>query len=236
MKGGITYPVNEAFYTFQGEGAHMGKAAFFVRLHGCPVKCPWCDSAGTWHHKFVPEDIARLTAREIIRLKPSGANRIVITGGEPCIHDLTSLVAVAQASGCIVAVETCGAFPVVRELDWITVSPKWNKLPLRESLRMAHELKLIINDASDIVAWENKLEEIMGHSLQVQQELTGLDVWLHPQWGNRANSGVLKFISDAVLANPKLYRAGWQIHKEYMVDMMVEGSRKEIIPLGGKAQ
>ena len=46
--------IHERFFSIQGEGVHMGRSAFFIRTLGCPVKCPWCDSAGTWHPGFKP--------------------------------------------------------------------------------------------------------------------------------------------------------------------------------------
>jgi organic radical activating enzyme len=43
LKQGKMLPVMEHFYTIQGEGAHTGKAAYFIRLGGCDVGCHWCD-------------------------------------------------------------------------------------------------------------------------------------------------------------------------------------------------
>ncbi|MDG2170458.1 MAG: 7-carboxy-7-deazaguanine synthase QueE, partial [Opitutales bacterium] len=83
-------PVYETFYSWQGEGCHMGKSAFFIRLFGCPIKCPWCDSAGTWHPDFVPETIERISVEALVaQAKEHNPAIVVITGGEPCIHDLT---------------------------------------------------------------------------------------------------------------------------------------------------
>ena len=42
-------PVSEEFYSVQGEGVNAGTAAYFVRLAGCDVHCPWCDSKETWN-------------------------------------------------------------------------------------------------------------------------------------------------------------------------------------------
>ena len=42
------YPINEIFQTIQGEGVFTGLPAIFVRLQGCPVGCPWCDTRHTW--------------------------------------------------------------------------------------------------------------------------------------------------------------------------------------------
>ena len=43
-----TLNINEMFETIQGEGAHTGIPSIFVRLQGCPVGCPWCDTKHTW--------------------------------------------------------------------------------------------------------------------------------------------------------------------------------------------
>ena len=77
-------PVYERFHAWQGEGAHMGKSAFFIRLHGCPVHCPWCDSAGTWHPDHVPDSIDRIEPIDLAEeALQSGCEIVVITGGEP---------------------------------------------------------------------------------------------------------------------------------------------------------
>ena len=59
------YPVYERFHSWQGEGTHLGKSAFFIRLHGCPVHCPWCDSAGTWHPDHKPENVERMNPDDL---------------------------------------------------------------------------------------------------------------------------------------------------------------------------
>ena len=59
------YPVNETFLSWQGEGVHLGRKAFFIRLQGCPVKCAWCDSASTWHPQFVPKQVRKASPAEL---------------------------------------------------------------------------------------------------------------------------------------------------------------------------
>ena len=58
-------PVYERFHSWQGEGAHLGKSAFFIRLHGCPIHCSWCDSAGTWHPDHRPESVDHMDPQEL---------------------------------------------------------------------------------------------------------------------------------------------------------------------------
>ncbi|HJN05400.1 MAG TPA: 7-carboxy-7-deazaguanine synthase QueE, partial [Bacteroidales bacterium] len=58
FEGGRKLPVMEEFYTLQGEGYNMGKAAYFVRIGGCDVGCSWCDSKESWNVElFPPADV-----------------------------------------------------------------------------------------------------------------------------------------------------------------------------------
>src|SRR5690242_21184327 len=82
----VTLPVMEAFYTIQGEGVHQGKAAYFIRLGGCDVGCVWCDVKESWDAEKHPlYSIQSLV--ETVKATP--AQIVVITGGEPLLHDLT---------------------------------------------------------------------------------------------------------------------------------------------------
>ena len=118
------YPVNETFLSWQGEGVHLGRKAFFIRLQGCPVKCAWCDSASTWHPQHVPKDLRRASAAELAaEAAVARPEFVVLTGGEPCIHDLSPLVAALRDVGLASHLETCGAYPIAEGLAWVTLSP-----------------------------------------------------------------------------------------------------------------
>ncbi|MGE9296349.1 MAG: 7-carboxy-7-deazaguanine synthase QueE, partial [Puniceicoccales bacterium] len=120
-----TYPIVEYFASFQGEGLHGGRSAFFIRTYGCPVKCPWCDSANTWHPDHRPEHIERFTVAQLTELAATARpDFVVITGGEPTVHDLRPLTDSLHAAGLRVHLETSGAFPLKGDFDWVTVSPK----------------------------------------------------------------------------------------------------------------
>ena len=113
---GAILPVHEQFHSWQGEGAHLGRAAYFVRLFGCPIHCPWCDSAGTWHPDQVPSHVEKLAVERIAEsAKLSGASFCVVTGGEPCIHDLVPLTDALRSVGLSSHLETSGAFEIVTE-------------------------------------------------------------------------------------------------------------------------
>jgi len=217
------YPVNETFLSWQGEGVHLGRKAFFIRLQGCPVKCTWCDSASTWHPQYVPKNIRKASANELAKeAAESKPDFVVLTGGEPCVHDLVPLLNALKAVKLKVHLETCGAYPIPEGLDWVTVSPKWAKLPVAESLAKADEVKLIIESADSAQKW----------TAAVGGSWAAKSVWLHPEWSRRADSSVLKAITDFVKENGAPFRAGWQVHKPYMADSLDARARPPA-PLGG---
>lgn len=155
--------VNEVFETIQGEGGFTGVPAVFVRLQGCPVGCPWCDTRHTWEQ--LPQDEvaanevltisgdtpkwANYSAQQLVDVLTDGrftARHLVITGGEPCLFDLTELTAKMSDCGWQCQIETSGCAEVrCDERTYVTVSPKINMkggLPvLIQALERADEIK-----------------------------------------------------------------------------------------------
>lgn len=216
--------MHELFHSWQGEGAHLGRSAYFIRLFGCPVHCPWCDSAGTWHPDFVPADVAKHSPHALAEAaEKSGAEFVVITGGEPAIHDLSLLCEEIGKRGLGRHLETSGGFEIKGEFDWITLSPKWQKLPLESSLAAASEFKLIVEDAESVSRWVDELGEFFRKEKPV---------WLHPEWSQRGDAAVLQSITRWVKEHGAPYRAGYQLHKLYNADLLDPNSR-ESAPLGG---
>ncbi|MEP7265114.1 MAG: 7-carboxy-7-deazaguanine synthase QueE, partial [Bacteroidota bacterium] len=141
----VQYPVMEHFYTIQGEGINTGKAAYFIRLAGCDVGCVWCDVKDSWSKEGYPlmkvEDMMEV-------IQQHHANMAVITGGEPLMHNLDELCEQLTTAGITSCIETSGAYPLSGRWDWICVSPKKFKAPLKEVLQEADELKVIIYNKS----------------------------------------------------------------------------------------
>ncbi len=215
-------PIHERFYTFQGEGTHMGRAAYFIRTFGCPVHCPWCDSAGTWHPDYIPQHIERLNVAELTQAaKATHAEFTVITGGEPAIHDLQPLTHSFHTTGQKIHLETSGAFPIQGDFDWICLSPKRWKLPLQENLRKADEFKIIVDRAEAIEEYVDLLEPDESRP-----------VWLHPEWSQHDNPEILNAITAWIKQHGAPFRAGWQLHKNYAADLCDPRSAPAA-PLGG---
>jgi 7-carboxy-7-deazaguanine synthase len=181
----IQYKINELFETIQGEGSFTGQPSIFIRLQGCPVGCSWCDTKHTWEIELsdeVSQNImlakaeetsqwAAMTVEKILALvKEKGfqAKHIVITGGEPCMEDLTPLCDAFEQLGYSTQVETSGTFEInVSKKCWVTVSPKVNMrggYPILNSAMMrADEIKHPIateqhvNDLKELLA-EHKVK------------------------------------------------------------------------------
>ena len=132
----------------------------------------------------------------------------MVTGGEPTIYDLSALVAALKAYELPAHLETCGAFDIKGNFDWITLSPKFAQLPLSDNVRAADELKIIVDTPDAIDRWETELGDLLKNK----------PIWLHPEWSQRENVEILSLINSKVKNSPFDYRAGYQLHKLYRVD------------------
>jgi len=129
-----TYNVNEIFYSVQAEGMNAGRPAVFVRLSGCNLRCPFCDTNHAPHTVMTGEDIAK----EVARLDPTGQAMVVITGGEPTMQ----LKEAEPLFGSrFVAIETNGIIPAPCWVSHVTISPKTELTP--EQLSRATEIKVL---------------------------------------------------------------------------------------------
>jgi 7-carboxy-7-deazaguanine synthase len=219
--------IHETFYTFQGEGVHMGRAAFFIRTQGCDQDCWFCDAAGTWHKDWKPTDLRKATPEELAHQVEAEAPRgamVVITGGEPCLYDLDPLIAALHRNRRFVSVETAGHRPLPHGIDWVTLSPKpFATHPLAGNVQRADEFKIIISDDASL---DDALACIDGR----RRDAT---VWLHPEWSHVHDPATLDLIVRTVKDAPRMFRAGYQLHKLYMADLLDPAARKEPVPLGG---
>ncbi|MGD9595831.1 7-carboxy-7-deazaguanine synthase QueE [Wolinella succinogenes] len=187
------YPITEIFYSIQGEGHHSGKAALFVRLHGCNLACDFCDEPS--HTQGEYENQSQEAILEQLRAYP--AHFVVITGGEPTLFDLNPLIKFLQKEGYFVAIETNGYnLAHIQAADWITYSPKnWNDLA-KEGY---DELKFIIHHASDITPL-----------LALPQEKP---LYLQPQSdGSALNAANVARCVELILEHPE-WRLSLQTHK-----------------------
>ena len=175
--------INEIFYSLQGEGRFTGVPAVFVRLAGCNLRCPFCDTDFTAFTEMSEEDIVR-------EVNGYPARHVVLTGGEPTLQLTDTLVARLHEAGCFVQMETNGTrrLPEGCHVDWITCSPKY------EEVRLEHvdELKVVYEgDDAKIDIYNNVKVEMYSlqpcdvkDKAQNRRNLEGaIDYCLrHPEW------------------------------------------------------
>ena len=138
------YRVNEIFYSLQGEGYWTGTPMVFVRMSGCNLQCPFCD---TQHQTFT-----ELSTDEIlsaVRSRGGACRRICLTGGEPSLQLDEALLSAFHTACYSIHMETNGTHPLPAGVDWVTLSPKEDVPGLtgngRVVLEKADELKLVFD-------------------------------------------------------------------------------------------
>jgi organic radical activating enzyme len=192
-----TLPVMEQFYTIQGEGFNTGRAAYFIRLGGCDVGCVWCDVKESWDADAHP----RHAISDLVAAASEYPGRhVVITGGEPLMHNCGPLTKALQTAGFQTWIETSGAHPLSGNWDWICVSPKKFKAPLPEVLAHADELKIIVFNDSDF-AWAEEHAALVPATTRL---------YLQPEWSRAAR--MTPALIDYVKAHPR-WQVSLQTHK-----------------------
>lgn len=187
----------EHFYTIQGEGYHQGRAAYFIRLGGCDVGCVWCDVKDSWdagkHPLYKVENLLQ-------KVKETPSEIVVVTGGEPLMHDLEELTSELKKAGLKTHIETSGAHPLTGSWDWICLSPKKFKAPLPSIMPLAHELKVVVFNKSDF-EWAEKYAALVSSSCKL---------YLQPEW-EKADE-MTPLIVDYIKQNPQ-WELSLQLHK-----------------------
>ena len=190
-------PIMESFYTLQGEGFHSGKAAYFIRLGGCDVGCVWCDVKESWDANLHP----KVSVQQLLsQVQENPGHLVVITGGEPLMHNLENLTKVLKNHDLITNIETSGAHPLSGYWDWICFSPKKFKEPLPEFYDAANELKVIIFNKSDFDFADK-------HAKKMNKDCI---LYLQPEWDRKEQ--MMPLIIDYIKENPK-WRMSIQTHK-----------------------
>lgn len=189
----MKYKVNEIFYSIQAEGFYAGHPAIFVRLCGCNLRCPWCDTKyhteGTWYTKEELETTVKILSKDKKNVI------VVFTGGEPTLQlkDSEELL-----KGYRRHIETNGTRPVPKWIDYVTCSPK-SDIDFKAMGRKPDEVKVVCEDGR-----EKYLQSLKPLAEQ------GIRLYLQPlELNGKMNiDKTMKFI----LKNP-VYKLSLQFHK-----------------------
>lgn len=199
--------INEIFWSAQGEGLNSGISSIFIRLAGCSLRCPYCDTRGAWRQgrgMSAPEIATAVAALQTA----TPAARLVVTGGEPLEQDLKELVTVLRRQHYFTAVETNGLHFQDLPFDWWTVSPK-DAAAYRVQPRLwerISEIKLLVTPALDMAV----LKKIRGRSQA--------PIILQPEWSARRKyRRTFDLFQACAQGGIRDVRLGLQLHRVYRI-------------------
>ncbi len=203
-------PIVECFHSLQGEGAHAGKSAFFIRLASCKVGCSWCDTKESWIENIHPKETIKTLSINAAKAQENGATFVVLTGGEPLHHNLNYLcesirktTLEKKSKALPIHLETSGVDELTGNPDWITLSPKRHYPPRLDLLKACQELKVVIHSKEDLLFAESMAQEI-----DTDQSNKPL-LFLQAGW-NDQNAQIITI--DYIKKNSK-WRLSMQTHK-----------------------
>lgn len=199
--------INEIFWSAQGEGLNSGVSSIFVRLAGCSLRCPYCDTRQAWV-RGSERSVAQIVSAVSRLMAAYPRSRLVLTGGEPLEQDLGELVAACRRRRWFTAVETNGLHFQDLPLDWWTVSPK-DASSFRVDPRLwekAGEVKLLVTPALELSV------------VKRVRRRTAVPIVLQPQRRDRQRfRNAFTFYRACSLAGIPDVRLGVQLHAVYRV-------------------
>lgn len=153
------FHISEIFDSIEGEGKRTGHMSIFVRLTGCNLRCSYCDTK--YAQVMGQEDIVMEEDELIKKIKSYPWKNVTLTGGEPLLHDVSSLVNKLAVFGYDVNIETNGAVPLLRSrplnvfytMDWKCPSSGECEKMLKVNLKRLSRydvLKFVVGNKEDL--------------------------------------------------------------------------------------
>ncbi|MHB8055894.1 MAG: 7-carboxy-7-deazaguanine synthase QueE [Candidatus Aminicenantales bacterium] len=199
-----TLKIAEIFAGVQGEGLRLGRPAIFVRLAGCNLRCPFCDTKYA-RRGGRPMTIDAVAADVGHRRRTWPAGWICLTGGEPFTQPIGPLINRFHDDGLQVQVETNGSIFQDVGFDWATISPKPPRYEVApEFPGRAREVKLVVSKELNLAA-VRRVRMLFP---------AGLPVFLQPE-SNRAESRAkaLRLLRRSLEEGLGDIRLGIQLHR-----------------------
>ena len=217
---GVFMKVCEIFKSIEGEGIRMGQAAVFVRLHGCNLRCSYCDSM----YAVEGPDFKQMSVGEVLAAvdayrNESGVKCVTLTGGEPLIHEsVGELLTAFSDAGFEVNIETNGTVPCKWQLPGLFYTMDWKCKSSGMSARMKMEniislgkndvLKFVVGSIEDLQEAEGVVARL---SLSSPDNMP--HIFISPVWGELTNEQIVNWMVGCKVMTQNNARFQVQLHK-----------------------
>ena len=208
--------VCEIFRSIEGEGLRTGLPAVFIRLHGCNLRCSYCDSM----YAVEGTDYKQMNVAQVLDAvkKFSGITHVTLTGGEPLIHqNVEDLLSQLSGNGYRVNIETNGTVPckwhfpgLFYTMDWkckssgMTAKMKMENL---ETLGSEDVLKFVVGTIEDLKETENVVKSLAEKKSDMPH------LFISPVFGNLSNEEIVNWLLGNRTMAENNARFQVQLHK-----------------------
>ena len=204
--------VVERFVSINGEGAHAGELAAFIRFKGCNLCCSYCDTS--WANE--PDAKASPTSvEELVRwVKAVNVRNVTLTGGEPLLQkDIEPLVAALKDYR--VEIETNGSVPLSRlaEIEHRPVFTMDYKLPGSGMENHMNTANFALLNSHDSVKFVVGSEEDLNRAAEIIDRFKLIDrchVYFSPVFGKIEPARIVEFMTERNLNGVRIQL---QLHK-----------------------
>ncbi|MBR5414205.1 MAG: radical SAM protein [Fibrobacter sp.] len=208
--------VSEIFKSIEGEGLRTGLPAVFIRLHGCNLRCSYCDSM----YAVEGSDYRQMSVAQVLdAVKEYGdITHVTLTGGEPLIHqDVEDLLRQLSDNGYRVNIETNGTVPckwhfpgLFYTMDWKCKSSGMTskmKMENLETLGKNDVLKFVVGTVEDLEETESVLKSL------AEKKSNMPHLFVSPVFGNLSNEEIVNWLLNSATMVKNNARFQIQLHK-----------------------
>jgi 7-carboxy-7-deazaguanine synthase len=217
---GSELDLHSIFYTIQGEGPFSGCPALFVRLAGCNLQCPFCDTEYTsGRHRVTLEQLMD----KVYTTMPLACKLVVLTGGEPLRQNIAPFIALLARGGIMVQIESNGVLAIPDALALLLETP-YVKLIVSPKTQKVSELTAVYATAFKYVLEHSQIDPedglpllALGHKAKprVARPPTGFrgEIYINPMDAQDPDENRRNVIAVRESSLKFGHRLGLQIHK-----------------------